>query len=232
MTDRIKTQLEANIVESNTKRYTVQVKVTEKGTNKPVKKGKVVITTKKGRLIGKSKVEDGIAEVTSSITKKDYNLIITYEENHKYTESTTKLKFKKQYMFYKTSAYLWASIAIAIIVLIYVTILNTYFLSSISSVINTIAQNSLYLEPTTTIILSSIFKTNMNVIGVIINLLIWILIISFIIAGVYARDVNPKYHSIIRKNVTNHDLFKHFIPIVILILIFITIVEVVLAYII
>ena len=38
MTDRIKTQLEANIVESNTKRYTVQVKVTEKGTNKPVRR--------------------------------------------------------------------------------------------------------------------------------------------------------------------------------------------------
>lgn len=231
MTDLIKTKAEAYIVDSNTKRYTINVKVTEKYTNKPVKKGKVVITTKKGRLIGEAEVsENGIAEVTSAITKKDYNLIITYDANYKYAECTTKLKFKKQYMFYKTSAYLWALLGIAIIVLIYITILNTYFLSSISSVINTIAQSSLYLDPSTTIVLSSIFKTNLNIIGTIVNILIWILIISFIIAGIYAREVNPKYHTIIRKNVTNHDLFKNYIPIIILILIFVTIVEVVLAY--
>lgn len=233
--EKIKTKINAKITHSNTKRYTVSVKVTRKDNNKPVEKGKVVITAKKGRVIGKAELdENGEAEITSAITKKDYKLKVVYEGTaHTYDESKTKINFKKQYMFYKTSSYLWVCLLIALIAILYTIFLNEFLLDSTLMIVNTIAPNVAYIDPESCVMLSSIFKNNMHYIGTIFNILVWILIISFIIAGVYAKEVkNPNYHNIIRKNVTNHDMFKNFLPIVVLVLVIITVVEVILTYII
>ena len=53
---KIKTKIDAEIVNSNTKMYTVSVKVTEAQTNAPVLKGKVIVTSKKGKIVGSGKI--------------------------------------------------------------------------------------------------------------------------------------------------------------------------------
>lgn len=232
MPDRIKTKACAEITDSDSRRYTVKVKVTEVDTDKPVPKGVVAVTAKKGRVVGKAEVsEDGIAEISAAITKKDYKLKIKYEGNITYSECVTKINFKSEYLFYKTSAYLWVSIAIALIAMAYTTLLNTYLLSSTSTVISTIAESMPYFNASVGLALSSLFEANIYYINVLFKVLIWVFIISFIIAGAYASRFNANLYNIIRKNVTNHSMFQNFFVIVILILILITVFEVLLVYI-
>ena len=82
--EKIKTKIDAEIVNSNTKMYTVSVKVTEAQTNAPVLKGKVIVTSKKGKIVGSGKIsKDGTATITSSISRKDYILTVHYEGTKK-----------------------------------------------------------------------------------------------------------------------------------------------------
>lgn len=228
--EKIKTKIDAEIVNSNTKMYTVSVKVTEAQTNAPVLKGKVIVTSKKGKIVGSGKIsKDGTATITSSISRKDYILTVHYEGTKKYDESKTKIDFQSEYLFYKTSFYLWTAIIGAIIIMLYIIMLNSYIVTTTPTSILGIFTRQflpyLSLEPVTSLILM-----NTDFIQILINVLVWVLIISFIVASVYATQFNPNLHNIIRKNVTNHSLFHNFFIYIVEIIMFITIFAVILEY--
>lgn len=229
-TEKIKTSIDAEITDSNTKMYTVSVKVTEAETGAPVLKGKVIITSKNGKLVGSGKISrDGTIIITPSISRKDYLLTVTYEgTSKKYAESKTKIDFKKEYLFYKTSFYLWTGIVGIIIVMLYSIALNSYIVNTSPAEVVSFTQKFLpYIntEPMTSSILM-----NMGYIPLLLRIMVWILIISFIVAGVYATQFNINLHNIIRKNVTNHRLFQNFFIYIVEILMFITIGMVMIEY--
>lgn len=231
-TEKIKTKIDAEIISSDTKMYTVSVKVTETKTDAPVLKGKVIITSKKGKIVGSGKIsKDGTTTITPSISRKDYLLTVTYEGTlKKYAESKTKIDFQKEYLFYKTSFYLWTGIIGIIIVILYIIALNSYIVTTNpASILASFTQK--FLPYITTGSMTTSILMNTEYIQLSLNILVWILIISFIVAGVYATQFNPNLHNIIRKNVTNHSLFQNFFIYIVEILMVITILAVILEYI-
>ncbi|MGN1322110.1 MAG: hypothetical protein ACI4VJ_05965 [Methanosphaera sp.] len=229
--NKIKTQTKAEITDSDTHMFTVHVTVTEQGTGKPVTKGKVTIKSKKGKIIGTGKIKEGTADITASITNKNYKLTIIYEgTEHTYDESVTKIDFQKEYLFYKTSSYLWIAIIAALIIIVYTIGLYTLLITAYpqSQLAHTLSSIIPYVAVSNTT-MQHFYLANLHYLQFFVNILIWILIISFITAGVYATQFNSNFHNIIRKNVTNHSIFQHFFGLIIVILMIITIITVIIA---
>lgn len=231
-TNKIKTKVDAEIISSDTHMFTVAIKVTEKDSNKPVTKGKIEIMSKKGKVIGTGKIsKEGTVQITSSITKKNYVLTIHYEgSQHTYDESKTKINFKKEYMFYKTSFYLWLAIISVLIGVIYIIALNSLIISQApNSILSQFGYNFLpYITMSNET--AHAYLANLHYVHLFINILVWVLIVSFVVASVYAAQFNSNFHNIIRKNVTNHSIFQHYFSYIITALLIITGIVVILGY--
>ncbi|WP_455645469.1 hypothetical protein [Methanosphaera sp.] len=223
--EKIKTKTKAEITNSDTKMYTVSVKVTEKKTKEPVTKGKVVLTTKKGKkVVGTGKIKNGTTDIVVSISSKDYKLRVNYEgTEHTYAPSETKIDFKSEYLFYKTSFYIWTAIVGVLIVLVYIIGLNTIMISSNpQSLVSLLGSHFLPYVNMNSSVVTEYYLENAHYLSFLIKILVWVLIISFVAAGIYAVQFNSNLHNIIRKNVTNHSLFQNFVSIMVIILIAIT----------
>ncbi|OED30098.1 S-layer family protein, partial [Methanosphaera sp. WGK6] len=70
---------------------TIDVTVTDLVNGTPITSGNIIITTENGTIVGKGSVDtDGDATIITNITNSGvYDLIITYEGNENYTESST-----------------------------------------------------------------------------------------------------------------------------------------------
>lgn len=212
----------ADIIRSTNNTYTILTKVFDKETKEPVPCGNVTITSKKGEK-GTGKIKkSGKSRIVCPITRKDYKLSIMYEENDNYNSQKTEINFQKQYLFFKSMTYMWLAIIALSIVLLYITILNTMMVQTFpdSVLTKTIHDIIPYFSSVgnTYTFQSTIFYHYL------IRIITWVLIISFVISGVYASMHNSNYQNIINKNVRNHFIFTNYIKLLIAILVALTIV--------
>lgn len=201
-------EIEADIVRSTADTYTTLVHVFDKKTKEPVTDGEVVITSKKGEKGSGHLSDNGQTRIESDITRKDYKLSVTFNENEEYNGKTVKINFQKQYLFFKSLTYLWLGILGFVIFVFYLiiltSILTTYYpQSELTTTLQVIIP---YFSNVGSY---HIFKSNM-LFFYITRILTWIVIISLVIGGVYASTHNSNYQNIINKNVRNHFVMYHY----------------------
>ena len=214
-------EIEADIVRSTADTYTTLVHVFDKKTKEPVTNGEVVITSKKGEKGTGQLSDNGQTRIESDITRKDYKLSVTFNENDEYYGKTVKINFQKQYLFFKSLAYLWLGILGFVIIVFYLIIMTTILTSYYpqSELTTTLQMIIPYISHVGEY---NVFNTNM-LFFYITRILTWIVIISLVIGGVYASTHNTNYQNIINKNVRNHFVMYHYVKILIVLLVVLSI---------
>ena len=213
-------EITADIIHSTAHTYTTLVRVFDKVTKYPVTNGTVSITSKKGEKGVGQLSDDGTTTIKSDITRKDYKLTVQFHETDEYNASSTKINFKKQYMFFKSMAYIWLSIIGVLLVIMYLIGLNSlltgyYPHAEITSMIHSVL-------PYFSIENSQIVFNSTIVFYYLTRVITWILIITFVMAGVYASTHNTNYQNIINKTVKNHFVIYHYLKLLVLALVVLT----------